>query len=644
MSTKKDPPYIRTEYELEAVFKHRRGGETVFKDIVGMSATFALNTIPTASLEVATGLEVHTEKFATIHDVIDTLEPRDRCVVYLTIRSTAGLKEDPITSGMYDGKMIVFDGYYAGIGYRRGDSMCAYTIHLIHWLDDLNCSSMLNGDWSPGTPNDLAQCASQIVLSYLTGGGGAGEDTSAGRSLEDAIGVPLVDHKYPGDDNVIVTVDNMEEDLWEKIIKRTFEAICSLRHPVTQCGDLVTSGVDEPPEQAPGAEPLLEPGKNNRAAWEALQRMPGDQLPEKYKAKLPLNLTGYGEGEPFAFLSLAAHKGIQQALMQGIGYNTFWSKLVGELAPSFMFAISPSVTFAQAIPFFPGLNTPYVTITGEEYNYANFATNCAHMISSVVIKWPPQTDLPTTQGDMGAILGFCQPPGFYPKNEQDYRHHWGNILIREPPIWLANPVYAESYTRENNSNTEGRSAFAPQRGSEKNPEAPLTPQEIEKAIKDNVADVDGQPLTIYDRFACHWYKSAILGQRFGELSGKLRFDIAPGSIVKIEPPITAINKENTDMYGAVVQVSFGINAEQHTAGTSFSFSHVRTHKENDITNADSKIHYVGTVAPLYKNAQPGAPWPGGPLVIGQQPGGNSGANAQTDIGAPAFGGVGTGIA
>lgn len=56
MASQKDPPYIRTEFELEAVFKHRRGGETVFKDIVAMSATFALNTIPTASLDVATGL------------------------------------------------------------------------------------------------------------------------------------------------------------------------------------------------------------------------------------------------------------------------------------------------------------------------------------------------------------------------------------------------------------------------------------------------------------------------------------------------------------------------------------------------------------------------------------------------------------
>jgi hypothetical protein len=164
--------------------------------------------------------------------------------------------------------------------------------------------------------------------------------------------------------------------------------------------------------------------------------------------------------------------------------------------------------------------------------------------------------------------------------------------------------------------TPGRSTARPQKGNKTNPEAKMSHQEVEKVYKDDSKDsVDGENLNIYDRFACHWYKSAILGQRYGELSGKLRFDIAPGSIVKVKPPINEIGKSNTPMYGAVVQVSFVINAEQHTAGTSFALSHVRTEKENDIKNTTSKKHYVGTVAPIYKDEPPGSPWPGGPLAV-----------------------------
>ena len=69
-------PYIRTEFELEAVFKHRAGGTTTFDDIVGFSSTFALNTIPTATLEVATCVNVRQpQKKATIHTAINKLEP-----------------------------------------------------------------------------------------------------------------------------------------------------------------------------------------------------------------------------------------------------------------------------------------------------------------------------------------------------------------------------------------------------------------------------------------------------------------------------------------------------------------------------------------------------------------------------------------
>lgn len=629
-----EPPYIRTEFQLEAVFKHRRGGETKFKDVVGMAATFALNTIPTATLDVPTGLEVRTEEKATIHDALKQLEPRDRCLVYLTIKSTDGYLDEPITHGMKDGKILVFDGYYAGIGYSRSSNHCTYTIHLIHWLDDLNCSSMLNGDWSPGVPHDLTQMASHLVVSDLTGGGGAqavGDRPTGGQGVR---ATPAIDNAYPEvNGKTLVTTTNMEQDLWDRVIKKIFWAIAKLRHPRLQCRLPVAAVDDPPPTPPPGAEEAdsaYVPRDNNEAALIALKRMPG-KVPAQYRAKLPLNLKGFDDGEPFVQLSLCAHNGLCRMIMEGMGQNSFWSKLVGELAPSFLFAVSPSVEFAQAIPFFPGLNTPHVTITGEEYNYANFNVNCARMVSCIAMHWPPQGEGGsqfTHGGRLGAKHSYCSTVGKYPKNADDYSHHWGNILVRQPPPWLAYPVYKEAYARENHFNYQRRSACRPQQGSEENPEAPDTHRTVEKTFLEKKDDVDGEQLNIYDRFAAHFYKSTILGQRHGELSGKLRFDIAPGSIVKIEPPITEIGQSNAPLYGAVVSVSFVINAEQHQAGTSFTLSHMRTEEENNVSNRDSRVHYVGTVAPIYKKEEPGSPWPGGPLAIQ--------ATAPTDFGAPAF--------
>lgn len=455
-------PFIRTEFELEAIFT-RKGSELFrFKDIVGISATFALNAIPTCTLDVATGLEVRSNQPATIHKVVEQLRPRDRCAVFLTIKSTDGRRSEPIINGMKDGTYIVFDGYYAGIGYQRAHNNCAYTIHLIHWLDDLNCSSMLNGDWSPNMPADLAQAASTIAIADLVGGSGA--TTGPG-----ARAVPMIDYKKPGEAGTIVSVPNMEEDLWEKVIKKIFLGIAKMKHPRLQCQDAQKSGTSGGgSKDGATAEELGDPDDNNEAAKAALERMPG-KVPSEYKAKLPLNLTGFTSGEPAVYLALSAHEGLCRMILDGMGYNSFWSKLVGDLAPSFLFAISPSVEYAQAIPFFPGLSTPHVKITGEEYNYANFNANFSNLISSIVIYWSPQSDSSgaTAGGKREPVLGFCHPAGQYPGKPGDFKDHWGNILVRDPPAWLANPVYTAMYPRANHLQYDQRSPGKPQQGAKK---------------------------------------------------------------------------------------------------------------------------------------------------------------------------------
>jgi hypothetical protein len=127
-------------------------------------------------------------------------------------------------------------------------------------------------------------------------------------------------------------------------------------------------------------------------------------------------------------------------------------------------------------------------------------------------------------------------------------------------------------------------------------------------------DLSGTKQLISDRFAEHWYKTELLQARYGEMSGKLRFDIAPGSIIKIEPPKNAMRElpdNSINMYATVVQVSYAINSEQAQAGTSFSLAHIRTEAENN----DTQLTTCETCGnenrpPIYNKA-----WKGGPLVI-----------------------------
>ena len=105
-------------------------------------------------------------------------------------------------------------------------------------------------------------------------------------------------------------------------------------------------------------------------------------------------------------------------------------------------------------------------------------------------------------------------------------------------------------------------------------------------------------------FAEHWFKNEVLSQRYGEVSGKFRLDIAPGSIIKILTPDDAIEKNEQPMFASVTQVSIVINAEQHAAGTTFILSNLRSDEENK-----NEI-YTSDTPPLYEEG-----WSGCDLAI-----------------------------
>jgi hypothetical protein len=556
-------PFVRTEFTLRATING-----VVFDDVVAISATFGMNMIPTATLTLAAGREVRTGEPATIHKYMDKLTPRAEAEVTLTIKSTQGHRDAPIINGMRDGTYVIFRGYYAGVGYQRAHNNAAYTIHLIHWLDDLNCSSMLNGNWAPGAPHDLAQCASWHALNQMTGGSGVYTAVA-----------PMIDDT--AEKNPIVSKENMEDDLWGKVIKEIFTRVARFQHPNTQCDD----------DQILEEEKAKDENGNNGAALKAFERMPG-------VAPIPGTLGLDLEGVDEVLATVSAHDGLTRLITEGMGYNTFWGKLVGEIGPSFLFAISPGVEFANVVPFFPGLQTPYTTIHGEEYNYANFNSNVAHLLESVNIFYsPPSSSGLYMGGSTPSAINYCDPWGKYPEKNTNFR---GNILVREPPIWLANSAYASLWVKGTTLAPPAGSTAAPQAGDSASQEGPLRAPDTEQNIKGS---------NVLNRFAEHWYKSAILGQRYGELSGKFRLDIAPGSVVKIVPPDSAIEQEKMTMYASVTQVSYIINSEQHVAGTSFTLANIRSQTENQNTDEFTKTH-----PPLYK---PSVAWYGGPLVVGQ---------------------------
>jgi len=536
-------PYVRSEFKLTAEI-----GGIPFNDIVSISATFGLNSIPTASLHLASGKSVQNGQDATVHYALDSLKQRDIAKVTLTIKTTDGEQ----SKMMPDGDYIIFEGYYAGIGYQRSHTNSTYTIHLLHWIDDLNCSSALNGNWLPGAPHDMAQSAVNYSLSQ--DGSGAG------------MIAPLVELAPD-----ILTLDHMATDFWGDCLKPIFFELANMRH-LTEQGD-----------KNEGAAANGKGGATNKAAQEALDKIPGKA---PFPATLPLNLGSVEE----LVIFYSVQDGVSSIIKNGIAYSSFWSKLVGELGASFLFGISPSVQFANVFPYFGGLSQEWMTIHADEYNYASFNANMANLIESVNIFYTQQsnTGFENSGPIVGPYMNYYEPWGVYPPvGQRDLR---GQILARGPPVWLANVAPQSLVAPES-----ALGAGSAHKGAD-GPAAAAAPTatEAEKTVQES---------GILNKFAEHWYKSSILSQRSGEMSGKLRFDIAPGSTIKIEAPDSALSGEN-NMFATVTQVSYVINAEQHAAGTSFSLINVRTEAEN----ADNRL--TSAVPPLYNAA-----WPGGPLTV-----------------------------
>jgi len=192
-------PYVSAKFKVWAIVT-TASGVIRFDDVVAVSASFALNTIPTASLVVAVGKNVITGEAATIHDAHARIKPRDKVIVKLQIIHGAG-DDTKLLNGTY----TIFDGFFVGIGYQRSQNQANYVLHLAHWLDDLNNSSAVNGNWFPSVPFDYAQSALYSKIA----------------EVESYAPNPTV-----ADD--IVKPDLAQEDLWEKVIKPLFVRLAGM--------------------------------------------------------------------------------------------------------------------------------------------------------------------------------------------------------------------------------------------------------------------------------------------------------------------------------------------------------------------------------------------------------------------------------
>lgn len=536
-------------------------------DIAQFIASFQLNGIPQATCILAVGSNARrVEELATIHDTAASLTTMLPAKVIFHARGqydTSG-KEWP------DEAVVIFEGYFTGFSYNKERGKVSVQAGLVHWLVDLGFSSTFSSILQPPSMGSLSYAAVTRLL-----------ESSDGVSLADAqspggAGSGSEPAFVPGLIGYSVVQPLVAVDLWVGIK----DFLCAL---ASYAG--YTKATPE------GCLGDFDP-RNNTRALNALGRIEGPakncNLAYKYAAPLPLDVGDLG------VIADAVTEKVASAAMDQFISQTFWDVLVGHYGTLFNMDIVPMVDRALVVGSVhaPRLNAYWRTLRPEDYVSINTKSTIPKPLRGVAMFGQSTTDAGYKFTEEGT--GEYSFSGCFGSDAQEDAD--GSLLIITPPSWLTNvPVIAP---------TAGASAGITGQKPNNSATTPEAGNTANANTEPSGSQTFGTVSAAMSRYAHSVFVNNMLRGRSGEISGRLRFDIAPGSHLKIEgSPEVFLGAEDAlaaSMFVRVHRVTIEINAETGMAATSFGVMSVRSEKENteDRTSVDRHpLFSAATVVP-----------------------------------------------
>lgn len=506
-------------------------------DLVHWSATFGVNEIPQSSCLLALGRNARdVSQQAAIHTYADTLTAMLPAKVWL---NPVG-ERSPLGEPWPDDRQLVFDGYLTGFSTRKINGQIQVVAQLVHWLIDLTFSSTLGANAHPSSVTDLLHPA---VTTIKAGTGGQGKYVP---QFLDKTG------RYSS--------DRVAEDLWSTIKDFLCDIASSedlIHFPRSQsvCTDLLSGKND----QALVALGKIEGGDATSPCFKAFE----------FSQALPLDTTN-------PRVRQNAADSISQFRLDTTMQQTFWDLLVGLYCSQYMMAVVPLVDRALVVAHTPTLQTPYdVELAPEDYVAIDLNASLNRPLRSVVIIGGVEMAAASNKNMGGEEKGGVPLPGVAGCFQPTFPVSQGTVLFRYGPPWLRQ-VGAES---DRAGASTGATTGAAVRGAT-SPTAKGSASGIPTP-----ADTLTEAAELYQRFAQVVYHEEMLRGRGGVIAGKLRFDIAPGSVVRLlgHPELFLGSGDTmaTDHIAHVARVVISINGESGDAATSFQFTHLRSEAENE---------------------------------------------------------------
>lgn len=541
-------------YKLRAVAVIYIAGQPVTLDIVNATTTFALNTIPQGSFNVAVGRNTFTGLASAIHHIAGQLAVTLPVEVWLQVlpgANSVGFVFEPWPAEAFK----IFSGLLTSTAYTKSREGTSLTANMIGWPADLNFSSALTRLAHTLTPQMMSGPAA------FQGGGLGIEPSFTATTLASQFFAPTP----------------VQLDMWGLSLGPWLRQLCQQ--------DVLADPAD-----------LVAAARGNFEALAALNRFEPFVYADaanpsgRYRYGVPLNLpiAGLPGSETVAS---AIGEDVAAETFESMASTTMWDKLVGGFAAGYRFAVVPLVDTALVVPYTAGTRLPWQVIYGQEYSAIGSWDQKPRPIKGV--------RLFTGVGSMTGALGLQQGEagqeaamgGTY--DNPDYPD--GMLIYDNAPRWSANAVAAPAY---------GGQASAPfgVRGNAFFPGAGDPPVLADPAV------VRGGVRTLWDLYARAVYITEALRGRSASVQGRLRFDIAPGSTVEVrvvqdkfvEAQVGVLGNV---LYGEVQAVTTYIDSEARQASTTIQLANTRNILENTIDAMSIDQH------PFYA-----APWRGAPLV------------------------------
>lgn len=527
-------------------------------EVTQFTTSFALNEIPQAQCLLAIGrlARGQADQKARIHKEAKNLLQMKKARVLFAPRE----EYRPDGTKWPGGQAVIFEGYFTGFAYRKISGKTHVIANLVHWLVDLAFSSALTNNGHVANPTQLNVAA--VMEAPGRGGAGAGETIFISS---------LVPHA--------VLVTEIGTDLW-KGIKQLFCGLANFdTHPTGPVGECGGNG---------------QFFKNDRAI-RALEKIEGPSadcgLAYDYGVPLVLDTAGL-EG----IIEEGVAQEIGGELIEAYAGSTFWDKLVVGFCRMFGMAVVPQAERALVIADIPSYRSAFWKQIGpNEYEAFDISAILDRPLRAVGVfnMYGSPTGASAPGKPEPITIGGCHV-------EDSVSAADGMIQYIAPEGWLAKIQSSLGYAAD----TSGVRSEQPSRTAT-NPVDPPKP-------RDPAQSTYGANLNkLYQRYAHMVYLANTLRGRHGTLSGILRFDVAPGSNLKIlastEKFIGGEDDLATTIHAQVARVTITINAEAGMAGTTFAMTHVRTEAENKVDRTSTLRHPLFKAGAIHGKGKHGAP-------------------------------------